>query len=77
MRILIMAQGAGETVCQHPAEPEGGRTQKFKKIRQPAQGEVSRNFFLHFYKEIVLQDGKFVECVLMHLKFSGDPLLKS
>ncbi len=40
-----MAQGAGETVCQHPAEPERGRTQELKKIRQPAQGEVSRDFF--------------------------------
>ena len=45
MTILIMAQGAGETVCQHPAEPERGRTQELKKIRQPAQGEVSRDFF--------------------------------
>ncbi len=49
--ILIMAQGAGETVCQHPAEPEGGRTQKLKKIRQPAQGEVSRDFFNIFMRD--------------------------
>jgi hypothetical protein len=45
LTILIMAQGVGETVCQHPAEPERGRTQKLKKIRQPAQGEVSKDFF--------------------------------
>jgi hypothetical protein len=58
MRILIMAQGVSEIVCQHPAEPERGRTQKLKKIRQPAQGEVSRDF-LTFFKEIVLRVGIF------------------
>jgi hypothetical protein len=53
LAILIMAQGAGETVCQHQAEPERGRTQKLKKIRQPAQGEVSREFFYIFCREFV------------------------
>ncbi len=57
LTILIMAQGAGEAVCQHPAEPERGRTQEFKKIRQPAQGEVSRDFFK---KGIVLRVGIFL-----------------
>ncbi len=59
MIFLILAQGAGEIVCQHPAEPERGGTQKLKKIRQPAQGEISRDN-LKFFKEIVIQAGIFL-----------------